>query len=98
MDTAHDEPASTPSVNYYTSLAPDGDVILALSSARNPQDKVLYRVDKLILSRHSPTFSGLFSIPYDSAANEEYDGVPVVHLDDHAEDIFALLQWLYDPS
>ena len=60
--------------------------------------RILYRVDKVILSRQSPVFAGLFSIPYDGSVSEELDGLPVVRLDDGFEAMGRLLRFWYAPS
>ena len=83
---------------YHTYLAPDGDVVLSLRGQEGFKGRILYRVDKVILSRQSPVFAGLFSIPYDGSVNEELDGLPVVRLDDGFEAMGRLLRFLYDPS
>ena len=63
-------------------LPPDGDVVLAFFNGR--RRKVFYRVDKVILSRQSPVYAGLFSLTYIKSINEEHSGLPQT---DKAEDI-----------
>ena len=85
-------------LEYHTDLAPDGDIILSLPGPDASAGRILHRVDKLFLSRHSPVFAGLFSLPYDSAVNETFEGVPVACLEDDAEAMGRLLRYFYDPS
>ena len=84
---------------YETELAPGGDVILSAPKAnKGKPGRVLFRVDKIVLARHSEVFSGLFTVPYVPSSNEEYDGLPVVRLEDDGEVIGGLLHFLYNSS
>ncbi len=60
---------------------------------------VLFRVFRSTLSRHSPIFRHMFSLPQSSNVPEEetMDGVPVVELHDDPEDLAHLLSALHDP-
>ena len=99
MDTAasranQDQPSET---HRHESLYfEDGDVIISSRGAAG--DEVLFRVDKCLLARQSPVFSGLFSLPSQPGLNEEYDGVPLVRLDEPSEAIQDLLNFMYDPA
>ena len=73
----------------------DGDIILSVQDEENCQ--VLYRVDTKFLARHSPVFSGMFSLPPAPGVNEELDGVPIVHLTDDQKALEDLLQFIYNP-
>ncbi|KAI0756281.1 hypothetical protein C8Q80DRAFT_1127689 [Daedaleopsis nitida] len=68
----------------------DGNiVIIAQHSA--------FCVHKGVLSRHSETFSGLFTVPQPAEDSiERMDGCPVVHVSDSAHDFKHLLHVLYD--
>ncbi len=55
-----------------------------------------FRVHKGVLSRHSDTFSGLFTVPQPSEGAEQIDGCPVVRISDSAHDFDHLLRVLYD--
>ena len=92
------DPSTYEETQYRTDLAPDGDVFLSFSGPEGSKGRILYRVDKVILSRQSPVFAGLFSIPYEGSVNEEFEGLPVVRLDDNFEPMERLLRFLYDPS
>ena len=69
----------------------DGSVVLIAQTTT-------FRVHRSVLSRHSDTFTGLFSIP--QPANPEsvelIDGCPVVRVADSAHDFQHLLRALYD--
>ena len=81
-----------------THLAPHGDVILSLPGSDGSAERTLIQVDQVILSRHSPVFASLFKFPYDTAVNEEYDGIPVVRLEDDRRVMTALLELWYCPA
>lgn len=70
----------------------DGSVVLSTPD-------VLFRVFRSTLSRHSPIFRDMFSLPQSSNVPEEetMDGVPVVELHDDPEDLAHLLSALHDP-
>ena len=79
----------------------DGDVVLSAKQtyARNPDlDREVFRVDKLVLSRHSPVFAGMFKFPAVPGVNEEYDGVPMVQLDEDSNSLRELLTFMYRPK
>lgn len=42
-------------------------------------------------------FEGMFALP-DSPSQDVYDGVPLVHFADSAEDIYDILSIFYDPT
>ncbi|KAI0791180.1 hypothetical protein C8Q75DRAFT_715554, partial [Abortiporus biennis] len=72
---------------------PSGDIIIScLSSVQTVQ----FKVDKVILSRHSPIFRDMFAIPLPPSP-DMIDGVHVLHLSDSAEDVAGLLDALYNP-
>ncbi|KAG8960309.1 hypothetical protein FRC03_006791 [Tulasnella sp. 419] len=75
---------------------PDGTVIIAAenhaTSARH-----LFRIHPSILSRQSPLFKQLFSLPV-SEEDEVIDGCAVVQLTDEAMHVKKFLEVLYDPS
>ena len=73
-----------------------GDIVL---SARDGSDgRVLFRVDKRILSHHSPVFAGMFTLPCPPGVNEEYDGVPLVSLEDDGDGVAEMLGFMYNSS
>lgn len=66
----------------------DGTVVLVAQ-------KIAYRVHQSILSRKSSVFEDMFAIPQPEKA-ETYEGCPVVHVSDTADDIEEVLEVLYD--
>ena len=66
----------------------DGNVVVVTQ-------QIVFRVHRGVLSRHSETFSGLFTLPRPTAA-EEFDGCPVVRVTDSSYDFKHLLHALYD--
>jgi hypothetical protein len=77
----------------------DGNVVLAAEMADGSSHA--FRVHQSVLSLHSSVFSDMFSMPgagEDSPTDETYDGVPLVYMPDHCEDLKAFLKVLYDPS
>ncbi|GJE95878.1 hypothetical protein PsYK624_120690 [Phanerochaete sordida] len=76
----------------------DGDVVLsAKNETLEPQATVLFRVDKLFLSRHSEVFHNMFA-DASEFGQETYDGVPLVPMTDRGEDLALLISIIYDPS
>ena len=74
---------------------PDGDIAITAQGSKGRT--YMYRVDIMFLSRHSPVFHKMLAKPNESPT-AMLDGVPVVHLSDHADDVTAILEALYDPS
>lgn len=71
----------------------DGSIILATST-------MLFRVYRGTLSRHSPFFRDLFSLPQPDAGNNEntLDGIPIVELHDDPTQLAHFLNTLHDHS
>ncbi|RDX51174.1 hypothetical protein OH76DRAFT_1417533 [Lentinus brumalis] len=67
----------------------DGNIVVVAQ-------QTAFRVHKGVLSRHSDTFSGLFTVPQPSEGAEQIDGCPVVRISDSAHDFDHLLRVLYD--
>ena len=67
----------------------DGSVVLRA-------DDALYRVYSGILSQASPVFRAMFGIPQPAYDGESYDGCPLVHMPDSAQDLRPFLRALYD--
>lgn len=81
---------------YYS----DGDIVLsAQSETESPPAMVLFRVDKLFLSRHSDIFRDMFAVVSSDNMEERYDDAPLVRMPgDKAEDLAMLIEVIYDPS
>ncbi|RDX51175.1 hypothetical protein OH76DRAFT_1555286 [Lentinus brumalis] len=69
----------------------DGNVVVVAQ-------QTAYRVHRGVLSRHSETFSGLFTLPrpVDGASDEKVEGCPGVRVTDSSHDFKHLLHALYD--
>ena len=84
-------------VRHPTLYYADGDVVLSTESADHKI--LLFRVDKIFLSRHSKVFAGMFSLPSTPGVHDEYEGAPMVRLfGDDPVGLEDLLKFLYDPS
>lgn len=78
----------------------DGDVILAAATHTARNTVQVFRVSKYLLSRNSHFFRAMFSLPQPrliGLEDEKYDGVPVVPMQDAAEDLAVLLDVLHNP-
>ena len=77
-----------------TLFLPDGDVVLSVKS--HEPARTLYRLEKSLLSHHSPIFRSTFRLPQQPGLNEEYQGVPVVPLEENdpgaMEDLLKFMQ------
>lgn len=74
----------------------EGDLVVSAKSATDSNVVQLFRVSKSILSDHSLVFKDIFSIGRNSK-NEEFDGVPMVHMkEDASEDLAGLLEAIYN--
>ena len=76
---------------------PDGDFVISATS-RDKTYIEFYRVDKVFLGRHSPIFNDMFLVGGSGAHDEQYDGIPRVHLTDDAEDLAGFLSALYNAA
>ena len=57
---------------------------------------IFFRVDRVVLCRHSTVLDSLLTIPTQDNANELYDGVVHVRMSDNADDLAMLLRAIYD--
>lgn len=69
----------------------DGSIILQA-------DNIMFKVYSGLLARHSPFFRTLFTLPQPTTDVEEYDGVPVVQMQDGANELRWLLLAEHDTS
>lgn len=80
----------------------DGDIVLSVDrNAREsePPNRLLFRVDKIFLSRHSKVFADMFSLPALPNGHELFEEVPIVRLvGDESEGVEDLLKLLYNPA
>ena len=76
----------------------DGDIVLAAPSPTAPDILILFRVDKILLARHSPIFRDMLSFSAGSGPDDTYDGVPRVNLTDNGDDLAMLLSGMYNAA
>ena len=69
---------------------PDGNV--AVTATKSCTERIVFRVHQSILSRASPVFRNLFAL---CTSSEIYDGIPVICLQDGAEQVESLFWFLY---
>ncbi len=84
-------------VRHETLYLEDGDIVLTAPAAGGQQRRV-FRVDKIVLARHSPIFKDMLVFEPGQDAEDVYEGVPRVDLTDTAEDLAVLLGGMYDVS
>ena len=77
----------------------DGDLILAAQSRQDTDATVLFRVDRVVLTRASPEVLGKrFSEPLSAeVVYAVHCGVPLVKMAEDAEELGGLLEGVYDP-
>jgi len=73
----------------------DGDIDIRCPSELGPP--IMFRVDKVFLSRHSPIFRDMLSLPL-TPQIETHDGAPLVDIPDDAQDMEGLLNAVYNPA
>lgn len=91
--------ASTPYERHPTLHFPDGDI--ALSAKTRTGITQVFRVDRIVLSRHSEVFRDMLAVASDKSNPEErFEDIPLVTMpeDDAAEDLQSLLEVIYDAS
>ncbi|KAM5535545.1 hypothetical protein V8D89_010789 [Ganoderma adspersum] len=83
---------------YLVDLRQDQDFWFEDGSVVVIAQTTAFRVHRSVLSRHSDTFSGLFSIPQPASPEslELIDGCPVVRVANSAHDFLCLFRALYD--
>lgn len=78
----------------------DGNIVIAAVD-ESSEDKTTYvfKCYKGLLSKHSPVFRDLLTLPQPSNADSEdsYEGLPLITLTDSYKDVKQLLQLLYYP-
>ncbi|KAG9001605.1 hypothetical protein FRB93_012031 [Tulasnella sp. JGI-2019a] len=70
----------------------DGTIFLVVETT-------VFKIHQSVLERHSTVFRDMFSIPSSADggdASNQWEGLPVVTLNDLAEDVRALLRLTYD--
>jgi BTB/POZ domain len=70
----------------------DGNIILFAQQTHGTH--VVFRVHQSMLSKFSPVFATMFTLPA-GHTGETYDGVPMVYMPDAAEELESLLRLLY---
>lgn len=75
----------------------DGNIIVATTEETDDANVThLFKCHKSLLSKYSPIFRDVFSLPQ-LFGGEEYEGLPAVLLPDPYKDVKGLLRMLYDP-
>jgi hypothetical protein len=72
----------------------DGNIVLL--AINNAGVCMVFRVHKSVLSKNSPVFETMLTLP--ALSSEVYDGIPLVQLQDGAEEVESLLRVLYHES
>ncbi|TDL23942.1 hypothetical protein BD410DRAFT_745952 [Rickenella mellea] len=76
----------------------NGDIVIS-SVNKAATSTILFRLHKVVLNHHSQVFSDMFSVPEPQAGGQElYEGCPLVHMSDSAEDLHYLFLYIYDPT
>ena len=81
---------------HTTLYNPSGDLVVSARAAKGTT--LLFRVHSVILAQHSPVFSGMLEMPAGTGGREMYDGAPLVHFPDEAEDVEELFRVFYNPG
>ncbi|KIY46518.1 hypothetical protein FISHEDRAFT_75541 [Fistulina hepatica ATCC 64428] len=77
----------------------DGNVIICAAGPSSGSDcdtRVLFKVHRSILSRHSAVLHDMFGLPLTYSAEEAYEGVPLVYMHDDPVDVQNLIHALYN--
>ncbi len=80
-------------VRHKTLYLEDGDIVL---TAPYGQRRLVFRVDKIFLARHSPIFKDMLAFSPGGDSADMYEGVPRVDLTDRAQDLAVLLGGMYN--
>ena len=72
----------------------DGNVVISVGD--NPAH--LFKCHRSVLSDNSVVFERMLGIPPSTAPEEQYQGLPKVHLTDDADDVRKLLKILHNRS
>lgn len=88
----------SPQLEHHSSLyLDDGNVCLTSGLHDSPSPRPVFRVHKSLLARHSSVFKDMFALPAtDAGDQDQYEGLPLVVMQDHTNGIEALLLALYD--
>lgn len=75
----------------------DGNIVLI-----DERRSILFRIHKSMLSRQSQVFSDMFALPTaittPAGDDDTLEDLPLIRMHDSAEDLEALLTYLYDPT
>lgn len=78
--------------NHQSLYLLDGNIVLF--APRAPNTYMVFRVHQSMLSRISPVFESMFAL-CSHKAEEKYDGVPLIHMPDRADEVEKLLSIVY---
>lgn len=77
---------------------PDGNFVIIAQDGAKKTNRVHFRVHQSILGKHSQVFKDMFALPGSPEdAQELYDGVPFVEVNDDPGDMAKFLTILYEP-
>ena len=89
---------SSSNIHHPYLYIPDGNIVIIAQDAAKKTDRVHFRVHQSSLSKHSQVFKDMFTLPASPEnAQELYDGVPFVEVNDDPDDIAKFLTILYEP-
>lgn len=90
--------ADLPLFEHHASLyLEDGNVCLVSGLPDSSSPQTVFRgVHKSFLARHSLVFRDLFTLPTDAGTQDQYEGLPLVIMQDRTNEIESLLLTLYD--
>ena len=89
---------SSSNIHHPDLYIPDGNFVIIAQDGAKKTDRIHFRVHQSTLSKHSQVFKDMFTLPGPPEnAQEFYDGVPFVEVNDDPEDMAKFLTVLYEP-
>ena len=99
MNSSHILPDTHSKLDRHpTVYFPDGDIVLC-AATKTSDSLLLFRVDRVYLTRNSSVFRDMLSLsspPAHGHTTEMYDGASVMRLPDDADDLGNVLSLLYN--
>ena len=89
---------SSSNIHHPDLYFPDANFVIIAQDGAKKTDRIHFRVHQSMLSKHSQVFKDMFTLPGSPEnAQEFYDGVPFVEVNDDPEDMAKFLTILYEP-